>query len=380
MKVDHVVQGLEPSLGGLATIVPRLCGALASENLDTTLHVPQTSVSHASSGYSIKRYKCLPVLTTACISPDMRRGLRFAAKFADVIHNHGLWTCPNVYPIAAIAGTKCRLVCSPRGTLSPWAWDRSRWKKSIFGMAFRQNQILERAACIHATSVLEYNDIRTRRFRSPVAIIPNGVDIPANSARQPNNLPRQILFLGRIHPVKAIDLLLAAWRQVQDLFLDWEVTIAGPGEPDYVRELIQLSASLGAQRVNFVGPVYGPQKAELFTRCALLVLPSITENFGQVVVEALSYGLPVIASKGTPWKALINNDCGWWVDAGAPALATCFKEVLSRSRDVLTAHGLRGRSWIEREYGWLRIARMFVLTYSWLVGGGPTPGWVELLR
>ena len=139
----------------------------------------------------------------------------------------------------------------------------------------------------------------------------------------------------------------------------------------------ELAESLGVERVSFPGPVYGAQKAEAFRRAQAFVLPSHSENFGNVVAEALSHGVPVVVSRGAPWAEVERRRCGWWVEQGEGPLADCLREVLALPVEELRARGGRGRAWMISEFGWNRVGRMMYETYLWLLGGGTSPDWVR---
>ena len=102
-------------------------------------------------------------------------------------------------------------VISPRGALSSWAMSHGSFLKRLF-WPWLQRPALNSAACFHATSLAEYEDIRRAGFKQPVAVIPNGIDVPSRLPKEKSEF-RTLLFLGRIHPVKGLDLLISAWDE-----------------------------------------------------------------------------------------------------------------------------------------------------------------------
>ncbi|TRZ88385.1 MAG: hypothetical protein D4R88_08100 [Methanosarcinales archaeon] len=96
------------------------------------------------------------------------------------------------------------------------------------------------------------------------------------------------------------------------------------------------------------------------------------------MAEALAHGVPVITTRGAPWKGLGEHGCGWWIDIGEEPLITCLKEAMSLSSDTLSAMGARGQEWMKRDFSWERIGRMMYQTYEWVLNGGQPPPWVIL--
>jgi len=219
-------------------------------------------------------------------------------------------------------------------------------------------------------------------FRQPVAVIPNGIDIPDLSLKRCGG-SRNLLFLGRIHPIKGLDLLLPAWRAVQDRFPEWRLVVAGNddgyyGKSGYLNELRTLAQELNLQRVAFVGQLRGLNKLSAYRDADLFVLPSYSENFGMTVAEALAAGTPAIVTHGAPWEGLNQHNAGWWIEVGKDSLVACLEDALARPHDALAEMGLRGRTWMQQEFSWPYVAHRMVETYNWLAGNRSTvPAWIH---
>jgi glycosyltransferase involved in cell wall biosynthesis len=208
-----------------------------------------------------------------------------------------------------------------------------------------------------------------------VAIIPNGVDIPSLMPTLRDD-SRTLLYLGRIHPIKGLDMLLPAWRVVQDRFPDWRLRIVGPGNGGYLAEVKRLASELRLERVEFAGPLHGDAKWQAYRQADLFVLPTYSENFGMSVAEALAAGTPAIVTKGAPWAGLENQRAGWWIDIGLDPLVACMEDALARSSSDLVAMGQCGREWMAAEYSWARVGQQMKDTYRWLLEGAHKPEWV----
>lgn len=377
MRVIHVVPAITEGASGPSYSVPRLCESLIGTGVDVHL----AALDWSSVPVSLPYLKTFPLglgPRRLGVSPRMRRWLEAEADSGrvDLIHNHSLWMMPNVYSGRACRKGRCRLVVSPRGTLSAWALGRSALQKKIF-WHFLQAPALREAACFHATAESEFEDIRRFGFRQPICILPNGIDVPRLEETQ-NGGRRQLLFLGRIHPIKGIDILLRAWQAVEHRFPDWDLVVAGPDNGAYLTAMQALAAQLRLERVVFLGPLFGEEKLRAYRAASLFVLPTHSENFGITVAEALAAGTPAIVTRGAPWAGLEEQGAGWWIEIGVTPLIACLERALSASPQRLREMGRVGHEWMKRDYSWDGIVGHFFATYRWLLDGGETPAWVRL--
>ncbi len=382
LRVVQTVPAIAIEASGPSYSVPALCRALARHNVRVELHVIDYGAipPHVAEGFHLEVHPASHVARALLFSASLKKALARVAVYSDILHNHSLWSMPNVYPGAASRLTDCRLVTSPRGTLSPVALRRSRWKKRLM-WALCQKRAIHDSALFHATSTRELEDIRTAGLRAPVAVIPNGVDIPDECLpevdQEAGRYRRRLLYFGRIHPIKGIPNLIQAWTNVQADHPDWELYIVGPDSGGHLSQLKELAVDLGTQRLIFEGPVYGENKSKLYQKAELYVLPSSTENFGITVAEALAHGVPVVVTKHGPWSAVEDHRCGWSVDFGSAPLVGALQDALACDPEELRTMGERGRDWMRRSFSWDGIATAMTETYTWLLGGGSPPVWVE---
>ncbi len=242
-----------------------------------------------------------------------------------------------------------------------------------------QDTIVRRASCLHATAVEEADEIRHLGFTGPIVVIPWGVQPPepCDTDPAPSHMSadrRVVLFLGRFHPTKGVDVLLRAWARVRARAPTSTLVLAGYDDGNYRQRLAALAASLGVSSSGiFEGPVDGPGRERLFAKSSLLVLPSPAENFGFVVPEALVRGIPVITTTGTPWSRVIAENCGWWVPSGEDSLAEALTDALGRHPDTLREMGERGRIFARANFTWDRVAASMTAVYAWTLGVGPEP-------
>lgn len=373
----HVVPDIHQVAAGPSYTVPRLCQSLMEQGTEVSLYC--TLGTSAGWAFPIHSFSRWPFPQRLGVSPKLSHALHDVAGRTDIIHNHSLWMMPNIYPANAVKNTRCKLITAPRGTLSPWAWNRSRWVKKVIWPF--QKATLFNADCLHATAESEYQNIRNLGLKAPVAVIRNGVDMPEMDSeifKGKSSSEKQLLFLGRVHPTKGVDLLLKAWQRLEKEFPDWQLRIVGPDNGGYLKTMEQLRDELQLHRVVFSGPLYGVDKIKAYQSADLYVLPTHTENFGITVAEALVNGIPAIVTKGAPWQDLETHACGWWIERNEQTLYETLYDAMLLPRLELEAMGKRGRAWMQRDFSWDEIGRKMYLTYEWMLGGGDSPEWVRI--
>jgi glycosyltransferase involved in cell wall biosynthesis len=169
---------------------------------------------------------------------------------------------------------------------------------------------------------------------------------------------------------------MRAWKQMGPPS-DWELVIAGPDEKGHTDELRREMRQLALDGVvRFVGPVDDDDKWTLYQSAELFVLPSLSENFGIVVAEALSAGVPVVTTTGTPWSVLREKEIGWCVEPEVDSLATALASATQMRTCDLREMGQRGSNWVRSEFQWDAIAQQMCQFYDWLDGGGAKPEFV----
>jgi glycosyltransferase involved in cell wall biosynthesis len=384
MRIIHVVPAVSEEASGPSYSVVRLCESIIDQGHDVTLATLDWAPISSSPNF-LKTFPLGFGPRRLGSSPSMRRWLseQCSLDTIDILHNHGMWQLNSLYPSMSLRKGSVKLVQSPRGVFSKWAMSHgSKAKRIVWPLL--QLPALKKVACFHATALAEYEDIRCLGFNQPVAVIPNGIKAPQLLPQTEQTNFRTLLFLGRIHPTKGLDMLLPAWRAVQDRFPEWRLEIDGSddgyyGPSGYRAELISKTHELDLKRIEFLGPFYGVAKWRAYRNASLFVLPSYSENFGMTVAEALSVGTPVIVTKGAPWSGLTQHNAGWWIDIGIDPLVTALNVAMSYSEIQLKAMGERGRIWMESDFTWGVIARKIISTYQWLLDPTiPIPEWVRV--
>ena len=218
------------------------------------------------------------------------------------------------------------IVWSPRGELLKGAVDKG--KKSLKKVyIYTIKKFLNENVVFHSTSKSETESIRKYFPKSKVVEIKNFISL---NNRLNTEVKKQILYLGRLHPKKNIESLIKALKLSKEFKKNkFKLIIAGTGDNSYKEFLVKEVKKLNLENfVSFVGHIEGLRKDKLIAESKCLILPSHSENFGMVVVEALSQGTPVIASKYTPWEELEKYDAGYWIEPKPEFLANALDDII----------------------------------------------------
>lgn len=296
-----------------------------------------------------------------------------------LIHLHGLWKLTSLASLHASRRYRAPRIVSPRGMLDKWALDRSQGRKRLAALLY-ENANLRGADCIHVLCDAEADQVRAFGLRNPIAVIPNGVDLPGPDAACGDPAPpgwsdrKVMLFLSRLHPKKGIPALVRAWARAGVGDRGWALAIAGPDEDGHRAMVEGLVAELRvSSSVRIVGPQYGDGKHAWFRRASAFVLPSHSEGFPVAVLEAMAYGLPVLISPACNFPGAVAGGAAVESKAAPEELAERLAEVAGMSAEERTNMGEAGRALVARDYQWRTIAERMVGVYRWLRYGGARP-------
>ena len=264
-------------------------------------------------------------------------------------------------------------VISPRGMLQPAALRHGLWRKRA---AFRlfEREALAGAEFLHATSAAEGAILESLNLNVPVAVMPNGVDVSAASQAAPEFRRRLgiardafvVLFLGRIHPIKRIDLVAASFAALRATHSAAHLILAGPDERGHLADIMTL-LTRHAGFVHAIDSVNEHEKWALLRDADALVLCSDSESFGLVVVEAMAASVPVVVTQTCPWRDVEAHGCGLYVEQSVTDIAAALGQ-LAANRARAAEMGARGAAFVRDRYSWDAIGREMAARYSDVVG------------
>lgn len=386
MKVLHVVPDIALESGGQSAAAISLCEGLARAGVDVVLLTTDYRMNGARPPAGVDLHAVPCAFSRWRWSPALRGTLARLLGGAQVVHVHGVW----LYPIWAAARLSRDLgvpyLLRPCGMLERWSLSRKAWRKRVYA-ALLERRTLQGAAALHFTADAERVRSETFGSRAPACVVPLGLPRTAYEALPPpgafrRRLPelagkRLVLFLGRLHDKKQPDLLLRAFDKLARDFPDAALVLAGPGDARYVGRLRSEARRLGLEkRVVFPGLLQGRAVQEALVDADLFVLPSLQENFGLAVAEAMAAGCPVVV---TPEVALAPEiekwEAGLVVEADAGAVADGVQRLL-RDGDLRQAMGRNGRQLVLERFTWERVAAEMLGVYEDLLQGTRTsPAW-----
>ena len=375
MKVLFYISSISLKGGGPSRSVPLMAKGLSEAGVEVTLmtNFSDDMNTHALEGSNVTLY----VLKEGFKRADVEKYI--IKEGFDIVQLQSLWSL-DYHKVAQI----CRkhhipYLITPRGMLEPWSMKQKAFKKNI-AMLLYQKRDLNNAACIYTTADMEARNVRELGIKVPCSVIPNGIETDGYPCRTSKDMvKKQILFLSRIHVKKGIELLIDAWKELVGSFPDWSIKIVGNGEEVYINELKTKINQLGLDNcIEILPPVFGQAKVKLYQSSALFVLPSYSENFGMVIAEAMSCGVPVVTSEFTPWSFLNEEKAGWSIKLGLRELINTLNEALCKDSDELFSMGQNAANLVKERFDYLSVTKLTIQLYTWLIQGGDKPEFVMM--
>lgn len=278
----------------------------------------------------------------------------------DVIHNNGMWLFTAIFPNILASVLRIPIVHAPRGTLSNQALMISPLKKRIVWHLV-QRHALQKVSYFHATSDKEADEILKSFPRADVCVLPIGINL--TSSRLRDDRRKEVVFIGRIHPIKNLEMIIEAWLSLGVKTKEWTLKIYGPGSSDYVDSL--KSRVSNTKNISFLGEIEGTANKAKVLQCAKWsILFSKSENFGVSILESLALGTPVIASTGTPWEKISVHKAGFHIDCTVESLAEKFNEVFRMPENEYTLFVENALNLAARDYSWPNVAKQSLKMYE----------------
>ncbi len=383
MKILHVVPSYLPATryGGPIYAVHGLCKALVRRGVDVsvyTTNVNGNGVSNVETGVPVNldgvkiTYFSSPYFKRLYYTPDMKRNFKQKLGEYDLVHGHSIYLWPTMAAARACDENKVPYVVSPRGMLVK---DLVKKKNKLIKYVWITTVEKRNFACadlIHFTSTIEREEARRFKLRmNRICVLPNGIDIDeletlatrCRTNRSKDIVPH-ILYLGRLHWKKGLDLLIRSMTHVRGA----DLVIAGNDEDGYASCLKNISREAGVDhRVRFEGPKYGADKYLALTDAYLSVLTSRSENFGNTVLESMAVGCPVVVSRHVGLAHTIQTSGAGMVVGSEPAEIASAINALINDPGRTKSMGERGMKTAREQFAWDVVVNKYIRQYRQVI-------------
>ena len=385
MKLILLCPSNSRSNGGVATVVQQVGKSLLNQSIDPTIVSFNDEYSdkdrYLYGNLIMNEYQVssLPILKQLAYSSNIQQVIELSRP--DIIDCQGIW---GYFSKAAFNYQKkhptVKRIVTPHGMLDPWALKNSSWKKKLVGWLF-ENKCLHTADCIHALCQSEYESIRKFGLKNPVAIIPNGINLPTNLKFDRNKDQKVLLFIGRIHPKKGLTELIKGisilYSHEPDLVSKWKFRIAGWNQEQHQQELEAACQTLGISHiVDFIGPVFGIKKEQELVNADAFILPSLSEGLPMSILEAWSYHLPCIMTDYCNIPEGFENRAAIRIEPDAENIADNLSVFLRMDDLSRIEIGNRGYDLCCEKFSWNNIAIQMKSLYTYLQTGGEKPSFI----
>ncbi len=392
MKILHIVQTYVPAYryGGTIKSVHELNKWLVKKGADVTVYTTNIDgpndlnvlVNQAVDVDGVKVFYFKSSFPRSWFySKYLRRALAENSKNFDIIHSTG------VFLMAATLGAYYAkkfnkpFVISPRGSLMKEPLrGKSSLKKKLY-VALIEKRNLRGASAVHFTAEAEKEEYLKAGFQLKKSIvIPNGLDPEEFKEKAAPGFFREkfgissdkkiILFLSRLSWKKGLDTLIPAFAGVAKKEPDSVLVIAGGDDEGYKKEIEKQIANNKLQiggNVIFTGMILGKDKISAYQDGDVFVLPSYSENFANVVIEAMYFGLPTIITEGVGIASVVKHwGAGIVIKKDIDALTDNILKIINNP-GLKKEMGEKGKRLVESEFLWPLIAKKFLEEYSALI-------------
>lgn len=383
MKVAHITVRLEPGQpgwGGAPKVAVALAEALARKKVNISIFGlnSKNETSELAKGKCLKAYslpedkskmrKLWPFYSSA-----LAKALAERIPEHDLIHIHEIWHYPCYIAYNNAKKTNKPYIVTIHGELEPWCVDHKVLKKKIY-WSLIQKQILNEASAIHAITKEEAEDIRASGISAPIVVIPNGIepmDFQSIASQDelnrlyPNLMGKKVLlFLGRIHQKKGLDILAKAFGQIAGNRNDLHLLIIGPDNDNYRNQVEKLLESMGVlDRTTFTGMLTEREKLAALSRADICAIPSYSEVRTIVALEAMACGLPIVITRQCQFPEVREANAGIVIEPNADQLAEALDRLID-DPELCKEMGENGRRLVMENFTWDKIADKMIQLYE----------------
>jgi glycosyltransferase involved in cell wall biosynthesis len=374
MKILQVINFLAPVYGGSAEVPWQLSKALVKSGHDVTIYTSSYKFNPdalTAKEVAIHAFKSWLQFADFSITPSLTKNARREIKNFDIVHLHNFRTYQNMVVHGFAKVYSVPYVLQAHGSLTTY------FQKGMFKKAF--DVIWGRNILHNAARVIAVTDIEAEQYHSlgvnqnKIEIVPHGIDLAEFDNQATKGEFRKkykinpdkniVLYLGRIHKMKGLDILANAFADLSHNHKDIVLAIVGP-DGGYLTILKKLVTKLGnIDNVIFTGPLYGQEKLEAYIDADIYVLPSSYEIFGITILEAWACGKPVVVTDRCGMADVVRDRAGLVVLYDKVQLRNALSKLLNDT-SMRREFGKQGRKLVEEEYNWSSAASRVERIYN----------------
>lgn len=382
LKVLHSIASIDASYGGPVSVLRGLCQGLSKMGVRNTILTcstgdPQRDAENAGAIPDVDFIWSYPLVRRFYWEPFLTKRIENNLSDFDIVHVHGIFNGLT----SSVCKTARRLgipyILEPFGTLSPFCLSKSNTIKRI-SLAIKERKNIEEADALLFTSHSEWQRSKENFEVKRAFVAPNGLDWPEFSSlpepgafRKSTGIDaneRILLFLGRLHPIKGLEVFLPAfirWCRSRPDVANWRCVLVGPDEAGHSRKLKAIVSTLSAENlVLFAGPLYGAQRIQALVDSDVVFLPSFHENFGISVAEGMACCKPALVSDHVDLCSVVDEFKLGVVSPINEAGFIAALDKINSLRDEWPEIGSRARVWVKENCNWETIARSIVDLYG----------------
>lgn len=378
MKILHITASMSSEWGGPTKVVAELTEKLVEKGNEITIFSPFRQGEELEvvkpKGVKLRLFhqSFIDKLWTS-YSLELQRAVQEEVNNFDIIHIHEIWHYPHYIAYKAAKKAGKPYVITIHGALDPWCLDYKSFKKKIYSLLI-QKRILKESSVIHAVTNEEVKQIKNFISNNNISIIPNGINpedfinLPSRKELErlyPKLIGKKVLFfLGRIHPIKGLDLLVKVFGIIARERDDVRLLIAGPDSDGYeakVKQILEKERAL--DKVIFTGMLEGRNKLAALGGADIFILPSYSEGFSMAILEAMICKLPVIITHQCNFSEVAEVEAGIVIESDTKSLAQALSRLLNAPH-LCKEMGENGRKLVLKNFTWDKIADKMIKVYE----------------
>ena len=364
MKILQVIPYFTPKRGGDVNVVYNLSKHLAERGHKVTIFTTDfefdTGYIQSLDGFRVVPFHCIANIGMMLISPKIKKQLKKEIMDFDVIHMHDFRSYQNIIAHHYAKKYNVPYVIQAHGSVLPF-FQKQRLKK-IFDLFFGY-RILRDASKMIASTKTEVEQYKKMGVdEDKIEIVPNGIDLS-----EYENLPekrefrrkysiredeKMILYLGRIHKIKGIDLLVETFADMVKELDSLKLVIVGPDD-GFLSTLKRQRENLKiSDKILFTGLIPEKDKLGAYVDADVYVLPSVYETFPVTVLEACACGTPIIVTDRCGIANIVNdNNVGHVVEYNKDQLQDAIFKILTNV-ELRRYFGESGKMLVREKYSW----------------------------